>query len=190
MFSFTSLYHITPPYYSVLNTQHAFDIFAFSCDWFCRLNKLALLQFLLRLIFVMLFMFFSLCFPIKVFPRFSAYRTRFLEVFYLVIQQQLMLWWNTQTSAALFQCWRALHANLLKSHSVTGIFKEFLHKCRTAILKNATWWLLLRTTLFWIYFWMAPSQRQLQRYIVTVTHILHFLLWRHVKEERFFMDFF
>ena len=125
MFSFTSLYHITPPYYSVLNTQHAFDIFAFSCDWFCRLNKLALLQFLLRLIFVMLFMFFSLCFPIKVFPRFSAYRTRFLEVFYLVIQQQLMLWWNTQTSAALFQCWRALHANLLKSHSVTGIFKNF-----------------------------------------------------------------
>ena len=32
---------------------------------------------------------------------------------------------------------------------------------------------------------MAASQRQLQTY----THILHFLLLRHVKEERIFMIF-
>ena len=35
-------------------------------------------------------------------------------------------------------------------------------KCRTAILKNASWWLLLRTTLFWKYSWTATFQRQLQ----------------------------
>ena len=45
------------------------------------------------------------------------------------------------------------------------IFQEFHYKCRTAILKNASWWLLLMTFLFWKYSWMAASQSQLQRYI-------------------------
>ena len=43
--------------------------------------------------------------------------------------------------------------------------KEFLHKCRTAVLKNASWWLLLRKSLFCKYSWMAASQGQLQRYV-------------------------
>ena len=41
---------------------------------------------------------------------------------------------------------------------------------------------------------MAASQRQLQGHIYfrnSRLHIFsHFLLWRHVKEERIFMDFF
>ena len=41
---------------------------------------------------------------------------------------------------------------------------------------------------------MGGSERQMQRYIYLtnsslVKHILHFLLWRHVKEERIFMNF-
>ena len=68
-------------------------------------------------------------------------------------------------SAAVAQSWRVLHANLLKLHSITGIFHRVHHKCRTAILKNASWWLLLRTNLFWKHSCMAASQRQLHRYI-------------------------
>ena len=72
-------------------------------------------------------------------------------------------------------------------------FKEFHYKCRTAILKNASWWLLLRTALFWKYSWMAAFQRQLQSIFIlkflNYTY-LYFLLWRHVKEGRIFADFF
>ena len=71
-------------------------------------------------------------------------------------------------------------------------FKEFHYKCRAAKLGNASWWLLLRTTLFWEYSWTAAFQRQLQ--VIFILKILdftmHFLLWRHVKEGRIFMDFF
>ena len=41
-------------------------------------------------------------------------------------------------------------------------FKEFHYKCRTSISKNASWWLLLRATLFWKYYWTTAFQRQLQ----------------------------
>ena len=43
-----------------------------------------------------------------------------------------------------------------------AFFIELHFKSRTAILKNALRWLLLRTNLFWC---MAASQRQLQTYI-------------------------
>ena len=42
------------------------------------------------------------------------------------------------------------------------VFEEFHYKCRTAILKNASRWLLLGTTLFLKYSSMTASQRQLQ----------------------------
>ena len=42
-------------------------------------------------------------------------------------------------------------------------FKEFRYKCKTEILKNAFWQLLLGSTLFWKFSIMAASQRQLQR---------------------------
>ena len=49
-------------------------------------------------------------------------------------------------------------------------FKEFHYKCRTVMLKNASWWLLLRAALFWKYCWMAASQGQLQRYIYLLSY--------------------
>ena len=53
------------------------------------------------------------------------------------------------------------------------VFEEFHCKCRTAILKNASRWLLLGTTLFSKYSSMAASQRQLQRYIYSRNSRLH-----------------
>ena len=53
-----------------------------------------------------------------------------------------------------------------KSRTLSEVFfEEFHYKCRTAILKNASRWLLLGTTLFSKYSSMAAFQRQLQRYI-------------------------
>ena len=66
------------------------------------------------------------------------------------------------------------------------VFEEFDYKCMTAILKNASRGLLLGTTLFSKYSSMAAFQRQLQRYIC----FRNFLLWRHIKEERIFMNIF
>ena len=45
------------------------------------------------------------------------------------------------------------------------------------------------------FYWIVASQRQLQKiydlsYKFQVPHILHFLLWRQVKEERIFVDIF
>ena len=53
------------------------------------------------------------------------------------------------------------------------VFEEFHYKCRTAILKNASRWLLLGTTLFSKYSSMAAFQRQLQRYIYFRNSRLH-----------------
>ena len=52
-------------------------------------------------------------------------------------------------------------------------FKEFHYKCRTSVLKIASWWLLLGTTFFWKFFWMAASQRQLQKYTCLRNSKLH-----------------
>ena len=73
-------------------------------------------------------------------------------------------------------------------------FKEFLHKCRIAMLKmhldGCFWgqldfadireWRLLKDSCKDIFILE----------ILTVTHILCFQLWHHVKEERVFMGFF
>ena len=53
------------------------------------------------------------------------------------------------------------------------VFEEFHYKGRTAVLKNASRWLLLGTTLFSKYSSMAGSQRQLQRYIYFRNSRLH-----------------
>ena len=52
-------------------------------------------------------------------------------------------------------------------------FKEFHYKSRTSVLKIASWWLLLGTTFFWKFFWMAASQGQLQRYTCLRNSKLH-----------------
>ena len=57
-----------------------------------------------------------------------------------------------------------------------------LHGCfwRQFYLENIPEWLLLKGTCKYIFILE----------MLMVTHILHFELWRHVKEERGFMDFF
>ena len=74
-----------------------------------------------------------------------------------------------------------------KSHTPSEVFsEEFHYKCRTAILKNASRWLLLRTTLFSKYSSMAASQRQLQRYIYSRNSRLHmfYISYSDVMLER------
>ena len=44
-------------------------------------------------------------------------------------------------------------------------FKDNHHSCRRAILKKVSWWLLLRTNLFWKHPCMSASQKQLRTYI-------------------------
>ena len=98
---------------------------------------------------------------------------------------------NFRSSASKLE---TITCKFTKSRTLSEVFfEEFHYKCRTAILKNASRWLLLGTTLFSKYFSMAAFQRQLQRYIYfrnSRLHALHFLLWRHVKEERIFMNIF
>ena len=57
------------------------------------------------------------------------------------------------------------------------VFEEFHYKCRTAILKNASRWLLLGTTLFLKYSSMAASQRQLQS--IFILEILGYTCMKH-----------
>ena len=64
-----------------------------------------------------------------------------------------MLWWNIVFPQQWFKVGEQV------------FFKEFLHRCRTAILKNTSWWLLLRTNFFWKHSCLAASQRQLQTHI-------------------------
>ena len=73
------------------------------------------------------------------------------------------------------------------------LFKEFHYKCRTAILKNASWWLLLRATLFWKYSWTAAFQRQLQSiFILKILNYkyLTFLTLTSCKRRTNFYGFF
>ena len=120
----------------------------------------------------------------------SKHRSNFLEVFTRGCCSALINGvMEYSFSAALVQSWRSLYVNLLKTCPTLQVFfKEFYHRWRTALLKNASWWLFLRNNLFWKHSCMAASQRYLQTYIHF--HILHFLLWRHVKEEQIFMIFF
>ena len=111
---------------------------------------------------------------------------------YSMFDQHVMKYLNFRSSGSKLE---SVTWKFTKNRNPSQVFfKEFRYKCRTEILKNAFWWLLLGITLFWKFSWMATSQGQLQNYFSLrnskLTNILHFLLWRHVKEERIFMDFF
>ena len=72
-------------------------------------------------------------------------------------------------------------------------YQQFHYKCRTAVLKNASWWLLLRATLFWKYSWTAAFQRQLQS--ISILKILNhtcftFLTFTSCYRETNFYGFF
>ena len=95
--------------------------------------------------------------------------------------------------AAMVQSWRALHANLLK---ITLHHRYF---SKNFISSAQQWyWKMHLDGCFWgrIYFGNIPAWLLLQgscKHILILeilTHILHFLLWRHAKEKRIFMNFF
>ena len=82
---------------------------------------------------------------------------------YSIFDQHVMKYFNFRSSGSKLE---SVTWKFTKNRKPSQVFfKEFHHKCRTEILKNAFWWLLLWTTLFWKFSWMAASQRQLQRYI-------------------------
>ena len=93
--------------------------------------------------------------------------TEKLEVFYKSSRSTLisavMKYLNFRSTTSKLE---SITWKFTKSHTPSKVFfEEFLCKCRTAILKNASRWLLLGTTLFSKYSPMAASQRLLQRYI-------------------------
>ena len=107
----------------------------------------------------------------------QIFRTQrsFLEVFYKSSRSTLinavMKYLNFRSSASKLE---TITCKFTKSRTLSEVFfEEFHYKCRTAILKNASRWLLLGTTLFSKYSSMAASQRQLQRYIYFRNSRLH-----------------
>ena len=110
-------------------------------------------------------MFFVDCSGFKFSPDFQ-YKEK-LEVFYKSSSSTLinavMKYSNFRSSASKLE---SITCKFTKSRTPSEVFfEEFHYKCRTAILKNASRWLLLGTTLFSKYSSMAAFQRQLQRYI-------------------------
>ena len=82
---------------------------------------------------------------------------------YSMFDQHVMKYLNFRSSGSKLE---SVTWKFTKNRNPSQVFfKEFRYKCRTEILKNAFWWLLLGTTLIRKFSWMAASQRQLQRYI-------------------------
>ena len=102
-----------------------------------------------------------------------------------------MLWWNI-FSAAVVQSWRVLHGNLLK----ITLHHRYFSKNFTTVAEQRYWKMYL-DGCFWgrIYFGNIPAWLLLKSscrrifLFEILAHILHFLLWRHVKEEQIFMIF-
>ena len=80
----------------------------------------------------------------------------------LLIQQMR---WQPKSKQQLFSIRPAGAESTLQLHGEINFHPGKAGKVSTALLKNASWWLLLMITLFWKFSWMATSQRHLQRYI-------------------------
>ena len=82
---------------------------------------------------------------------------------YLIFNQHVMKCLNFRSGGSKLE---SVTWKFTKNRNPSQVFfKEFRYNCRTEILKNTFWWLLLGTTLFWKFSWMAASQGQLQRYV-------------------------
>ena len=101
--------------------------------------------------------------------------TGMLEVFYKssrsILINAVIKHLNFRSSASKLE---SIKCKFIKSSTPSSVFFEEFHcKCRTAILKNASRWLLLGSTFFWKYSSMAAFQRQLQRCIYFRNSRLH-----------------
>ena len=124
----------------------------------------------------------------------SKHRNSFLEVFcrsccsaliYVVMKYSF--------SAEVVQSWGVLHGNLLN----IALHHRYFSKNFTTVAEQRYWKMYLDGCLWGrIYFGNIPAWLLLKSncrptfLLEILAHILHFLLWRHVKEERIFMIFF
>ena len=124
----------------------------------------------------------------------SKHRSSFLEVFCRSCCSALInAVMKYNFSAAVVQSWRVLHGNLLK----IALHHRYFSKNFTTVAEQRYWKMYL-DGCFWrrIYFGNIPAWLLLKGsfkhiFILEIcTHILHFLLWRDVKEEPLFMTFF
>ena len=122
--------------------------------------------------------------------------TEKLEVFYKsslsALINAVMKYLNFRSSASKLE---TITCKFTKSRTLSEVFfEEFDYKRRTAILKNASRWLLLGTTLFSKYSSMVAFQRQLQRYIYFRNSRLHMLYISYsdvmLKKNEFLRIFF
>ena len=124
----------------------------------------------------------------------SKHRSSFLEVFCRSCCSALInVVMKYSFSTAVIQSWRKLHGNLLK----TGLHHRYFSKNFTKVAEQR-YWKMYFDGYFWgrIYFknipaWLLLKSSWKRTFVSEIlTHILHFLPWRHVKEEQTFMIFF
>ena len=88
----------------------------------------------------------------------------------------------------------SISCKFTKSYTLSQVFfQEFHYKCRTAILKNASrccFWRQLHFRKIPQWLLLKDSCKDIFILEILGTHVLHFLLWGHVKEERIFMNIF
>ena len=124
----------------------------------------------------------------------SKHRSSFLEVFCRSCCSALInAVMKYSFSAAVVQSWRVLHGNLLK----IALHHRYFSKNFTTVAEQRYWKMYL-DGCFWgqiclgnIPAWLLLKSSCRRIFVLEIlTHILHFLLWRHVREERIFMIFF
>ena len=118
----------------------------------------------------------------------SKHRNSFLEVFCRCCCSTLInAVMKYSFSAAVVQSWRVLHGNLIK----IALHHRYFLKNFTTVAEQRYWKMYL-DGCFWrrIYFGSIPAWLLLKSscrsiFVLDIrTHILHFLLWRHVKLKR------
>ena len=92
----------------------------------------------------------------------------------------------------MVQTWRALHESLLKIALHHRCFSKNFTSSAEQQYRKINPDGCFRGQLFFENFpeWLLLKDSCKDAFILQVTHILHFLLWRHVKVEQIFMDFF
>ena len=124
----------------------------------------------------------------------SKHRSSFLEVFCRSCCSALInAVMKYNFSAAVVQSWRVLHGSLLKIVPQHRYFSKNFN-----LVAGQQYWKMYLDGSFWgqIYFENIPAWLLLKTscrcifVLEILTHILHLLLWHHVKEKQIFMIFF
>ena len=79
----------------------------------------------------------------------------------VVVQQDDEM--KCSSSAPVIKSKKVLHSSLLKTALHQMYSSKNLEQIQNSNIES--WWLFLRTIIFWEHSWMAASRRQLQRYI-------------------------